>query len=247
MPCTYSFAFYNGGKLTDPGRGSAIYLAFPNTTINQLGVGTTSVPSAPTDANAWYSGDVSNLGNAVGIMKGLNMGQPLVLAAESWFLQAEAQVRGIITGDAETSFYNGIKASFVYTYELPDDATIGAGLDPDADFTQYQSDNSGSYLVNWSLATTQDQKIEAIITQKYIAVNMVSNQEGWNEYRRTGYPVSSSFTIDPTKSMASTLSQSTRPDRLPSRILYPASEYSYNSANVPTGISPYTSLIFWAH
>ena len=57
----------------------------------------------------------------------------------------------------------------------------------------------------------------------------------------------SNLTSDPTQSFASLLSQSTRPDQLPTRILYPASEYSYNAANVPTGISPYTSLIFWAH
>jgi hypothetical protein len=246
MPCTYAFAYYNGGKLTDPGRGSAIYYQFPSTPNNQLGVGTTAVPSAPTDANAWYSGDVSNLGNAVGIMKGLNMGEPLVLAAESYFLQAEAQVRGIISGDAQTSFNNGIAASFNYLYELPDDKTLGTNWDPVADFAQYQADNAGSYLVNWSLATTQDKKIEAIITQKYIAVNFINSQEGWNEYRRTGYPTSSTSTTDPNVSMVSTLSQSTHADKLPTRILYPASEYSYNANNVPTGISPYSSTIFWA-
>jgi len=246
MPCTFAFAYYNGGKLSDPYRGSAIYYQFPATPNNQLGVGTTAVPSAPTDANAWYSGDVTNLGNAVGIMKGLNMGEPLVLAAESWFLQAEAQVRGIIGGDAGVSFNNGILASFNYLYLLPDDKTYGAGLDPATDFAQYQADNAGSYLVNWSLATTQDQQIEAIITQKYIAVNFINSQEGWNEYRRTGYPLSSTSITDPNKSMVSTLSQSTHADKLPTRILYPASEYSYNSSNVPTSISPYTSTIFWA-
>jgi hypothetical protein len=252
MPCTFAFAFYNGGKLTDNGRGNVIYYKFPATPNNQLGVGTTAVPSAPTDANAWYSGDVSSLGNTAGIMKGLNMGEPLVLAAESWFLQAEAQVRGIIGGTAQTSFNNGIEASFNYLYLLPDDKTYGKDasnntLDPVADFAQYQADNAGSYLVNWSLATTQAKQIEAIITQKYIAVNFINSQEGWNEYRRTGFPVSSTSTTDPNKSMVSTLSQSTHSDKLPTRILYPASEYSYNANNVPQGISPYTSTIFWAH
>ena len=102
--------------------------------------------------------------------------------------------------------------------------------------------------VNWVnvIATTPDQQLEAIITQKYIALNFINSSEAWNEYRRTGYPRSSNFTSDPTTSFASTLSQSSRPDHLPTRILYPASEYSYNAANVPTGVSPYTSLIFWA-
>lgn len=247
MPNTYAFAFYSGGTLTDPNRGSAIYYDFPKTPNNQLGVGTTSVPSAPNVANAWYSGSQSSLGNCPGVMKGLNMGEPLMLAAESDFLQAEADVRGILGGTAKTDFLNGIEASFHYLYLLPDDATLASGWDPVADAAQYQSDNSGSYLVNFDLATTPAMQTEAIITQKYIALNFINSQEGWNEYRRTGYPKCATVTIDPTKSFASTLSQSSRADKLPSRILYPASEYSYNAANVPTGISPYSSLIFWAH
>ncbi len=119
-------------------------------------------------------------------------------------------------------------------------------MDPVADYNQYLADNAGSYLVNFPLATTPAQQTEAIITQKYIALNFINSQEAWNEYRRTKYPTISNLTSDPTKSFASTLSQSSRPDHLPTRILYPASEYSYNAANVPTGVSPYTSLIFWA-
>ncbi|HVS95340.1 MAG TPA: SusD/RagB family nutrient-binding outer membrane lipoprotein [Puia sp.] len=247
MPCTYVFSFYDGANLLDNGRGQVIYYNFPSTPNNQLGVGTTSVPSAPSVANAWYSGSTSSLGNCPGIMKGLNMGEPLMLAAESDFLQAEADVRGILTQNAKTDFLSGIAASFHYLYLLPDDHTIAPGLDVKADTAQYMSDNAGSYLVNYDLANTTDKQIEAIVTQKYIALNFINSQEGWNEYRRTGYPKCSTFTSDPTKSFASTLSQSSRPDKLPTRILYPASEYSYNAKNVPTGISPYSSLIFWAH
>lgn len=247
MPCTFTFSYYNGAKLLDTNRGKVIYLNFPSTPNNQLGVGTTSVPSAPATTNAWYSGSTSSLGNTPGIMKGLNMGEPLILAAESYFLQAEAQLRGILTtGVVDSSFKFGILASFNYLDLMPDDATIAPGHNPAAEFAQYQIDNATSPLVNFSLDSTQDLKLQAIITQKYIAVNFINSQEGWNEYRRTGYPVSSPNTSDGTKSFASTLSQSTRPDKLPTRILYPASEYSYNTANVPTGISPYSSLIFWA-
>jgi hypothetical protein len=246
MACTFVFSYYNGAKLTDDDRGSAIYFNYPNTPNNQLGVGTTSVPSAPATTNAWYSGSTSSVGNAVGIMKGPNMGEPLMLAAESYFLQAEANVRNIVTGTAKTNFNKGITASFNYLDLLPDDATQGGWYDPATASANYLTSNSGSYLVNFDLATTTNQQIEAIITQKYIALNFIHGQEAWNEYRRTHYPKSTSVTSDPTASFASTLSQSSRPDKLPTRILYPASEYSYNAANVPTGISPYTSLIFWA-
>jgi hypothetical protein len=265
MPAIYAFAYYDGEKLLDSNRGKVIYLAYPKTTVNQLGVGTTSVPSAPSTSNAWFSGsDPSSpeTSSQAGVMKGLKMGEPLMLAAESYFLQAEGDIRGITTGSAKADFLSGIQASFNYLYLGPDDKTIaddqvtqvlnapgpgtGQPLNPSADFAQYLIDDSTSYLVNFDLATTPAQQLEAIITQKYIALNFINSNEGWNEYRRTGYPTSATQTSDPTASFASTLSQSTRPDHLPTRILYPASEYSYNAANVPTGISPYTSLIFWA-
>jgi hypothetical protein len=247
MPCTYAYSYYDGANLTDNGRGQAIYFQFPQTPNNQLGDGLTGVPFAPSACNGWYSGSTASPGNTPGVMKGLNMGEPLLMASESYFLQAEADLRGILGGTVKSDFMSGIQASFDYLYLLPDDATTAPGWDPVADAAQYQVDNATSYLVNFDLATTPAMQLEAIITQKYLALNFINSSEAWNEYRRTGYPHCSTLTSDPTQSFASTLSQSTRPDHLPTRILYPASEYSYNAANVPTGISPYTSLIFWAH
>ena len=169
---------------------------------------------------------------------------PILTAAESYFLQAEAAVRGIITGDAKTLFENGITSSFKYLYLKEDGTSIGNAT---ADVATYLADNSTSPLVNFSLATTDEQKIEAIITQKYIAMNMVNSDVAWNDYRRTLYPkLNNSPSASGTETFASTVSESTRPDRLPSRILYPASEGAYNSTNVPKNVSPFTSLIFWA-
>jgi hypothetical protein len=249
MPCTYAYSFYSGDNLLDTFRGKVIYIDFMagNTPNNQLGDGLTGVPSAPATTNGWYSGSTTSLGNCAGVMKGLNMGEPLMLAAESWFLQAEGDLRGITTGVAKSDYLSGITASFHYLYLGPDDVTVAADtLNATVDAAQYQTDNAASPLVNFDLATTPDAQLQAIITQKYIALNFINSQEAWNEYRRTGYPYSSPFQTDPTQSFASTLSQSPRPDKLPTRILYPASEYSYNAANAPAGISPYTSLIFWA-
>lgn len=253
IPSKYVFGFYDGHKLTDPGRGKAVYLDFPNTTVSQMGVGDNSVPKAPATTNAWYSGTTATLpaaaglGNNIGIMKGPDQGQPLMLAAESYFLQAEAAVRGILTSvTAKTAFNNGITASFAYLYKLPN-LTTKAGYNATADAATYMTDNNTSYLVNFDLATTTAQKTEAIITQKYIALNFIHSGETWNEYRRTGYPVSSSTVINnPYGSFASTQSASTRPDKLPTRLQYPSSEFSYNPNNVPSGINVFSSLIFWA-
>jgi hypothetical protein len=42
------------------------------------------------------------------------------------------------------------------------------------------------------------------------------------------------------------VSVSTAPNRLPTRILYPVSEYSFNSSNVPSNVNPFSDKIFWA-
>lgn len=253
IPSKFVYGYFDGNKLQDPARGQAIYLDFPKTPVNQLGIGDNSVPKAPATTGAWYSGTTatlpaaSGLGGNIGIMKGPDMGEPLMLAAESYFLQAEAAVRGIISSvTPKTAFNNGITASFTYLYKLPN-LTVKAGMDPVADAANYIAANNTSYLVNFDLATTNAQKVEAIITQKYIANNLIASQENWNEYRRTGYPVSSTtVTNNPYGSFASTQSASTRPDKLPTRLPYPSSEFNYNPNNVPSGINLFSSLIFWA-
>jgi len=250
IPASYVFGYYDGHKLVDPARGSAIYYNFPSTPYNQLGVmPPNNTLTSPATAGAWYSGGGSgtSLGNAIGVMKGPNMGEPLFLLAESDFLQAEAALRGIISGSDATLFNKGIVASFTYLYKSPANSVM-AGMNPAADAATYLSANSTNYLTNYSLAATTAQKTEAIITQKYIALNFIHGQEAWNEYRRTGYPVSSSTLINNQYgAIASIQSQATRADHLPARLPYPASEANYNAANVPQGISVYSSTIFWAH
>lgn len=248
MPTIFILDFYNGKKLQDPGRGKVVYYQYPATGTNQLGVESVNIPKCPS-GSFWYSGTERSgtaAGNSQGILKGPNAGYPVLTAAESYFLQAEAAVKGIVSGTAaKAAFNNGIKASYAYLYQFPD-GTIPASVSMIALDSTYHADNVGSYLVNFDLAATQDQQLEAIITQKYIALNYVNSQESWNEYRRTGYPKIVNGSANPDLTFASTQSQSTRPDKLPSRILYPSSEGSYNPRNVPKGISPYTSLIFWA-
>ncbi|MBS1505332.1 MAG: SusD/RagB family nutrient-binding outer membrane lipoprotein [Bacteroidetes bacterium] len=210
---------------------------------NVLGFENVSAPKCPTGSR-WYPGTDrggTSAGSSTGPLKGPNAGFPVMIAAESYFLQAEAAVKGIIAGSASSLFNNGITAAFEYSYLKPDGTHSG---DYAADASSYITANTASYLVNFSLATTADMQTEAIITQKYIALNFVNSHEGWNEYRRTGYPKVSGSAA--TTTFASIASQSTRPDKLPTRILYPNSEAQYNPANQPTGVSPFTSLIFWA-
>jgi len=252
IPATYVYGYYDGHKLLDTARGKIIYNQFPNTPYNQLGITPpANTLTSPSFGGAWYAGGGSastgsTWGNTVGVMKGPNMGEPLILLAESDFLQAEADVRGILNQDPTTDFDNGITASFTYLYKLPSNS-VAPGMDPIADAQSYMAANSGSYLVNFNLATSTPEKIEAIITQKYIAMNFINGEEAWSEYRRTGYPVTSSTLLNnPYGAFASIQSQATRPDHLPTRLPYPTSEASTNASNTPQNISVYTSTIFWA-
>jgi hypothetical protein len=249
IPATFVYGYYDGTKLVDSGRGKAMFYGWPKDSINQLGVlplsNSLTSPSVNGALGAWYTGNGVSSG-AMGVLKGPNMGEPLMLLAESDLLQAEADVRGILSQNAATDFKNGILASYTYLYFLPDDKTLGG--DPVYDDSVYLADNSNSYLVNFSKATTTAQKIEAIITQKYIALDFINGAEAWSEYRRTGYPVTSSTVLNnPYGSFASTQSQATRSDHLPTRLPYPASEAATNAANVPSNVNVYTSTIFWAH
>jgi hypothetical protein len=246
MPSQFIFGFYDGHTLYDSARGRALYYQFPKTGINRLGIENNSLISSPT-GSFWYIGtdrDGKSNGNKYGILKGPNAGYPVMLAAESYFLQAEAKMKGIITTGTTTDalFNSGITAAFNYTYQLPDKSVAVNVADTVA---AYKAKNAGNYLVDFTAALTDAQKLEAIITQKFIALNFVEGYEGWNEYRRTHYPaiVASG---DGYKTFASSVSESPRPDKLPTRVLYPSSEGTYNGANVPAGITPFTSMIFWA-
>jgi len=246
LPSYFSLSFYDSTKIKDTKRGVAMFKVFPGTPANQLGNETNPTPPNSAVPNYWFKGTSGTAYDKAGIYKGFDAGLPLILAAESYFLQAEAVVRGYITGDAATLFNKGIEASFTYLYKDNTNTIPGTGTysAPVADATAYRTTNATNKLVNFALAASDEEKIEAIITQKYIALTMIHSHEAWNEYRRTGYPKVTG--TGPTQTMASTVSMATRPDRMPTRIPYPISEYNTNASNVPTGIDKFTTLIFWA-
>jgi len=84
------------------------------------------------------------------------------------FIRAEAALRFGVAGDAQTFFQEGIKASFEQ-----------AGL---------SAQQLQTYLAeHGTLRGTQEQQLEQIINEKYVA-NFGVLVEPWTDYRRTGYP-----------------------------------------------------------
>jgi hypothetical protein len=256
IPTDFVLSFYDGYKLTDPGRAEVSFANGLSVPTNQLG--DEDNPPGGLAPSSWVlrpnTGTISATNyRGVGIVKGPAAGQPIMLLAEAKFLEAEAIVRGLMTGDAKVSFESGIMASYDYLYKNESDI-VSAPTSSATYLATYKADNALSYLADFDLATTDDQKIEAIITQKYIAFNFLFGHEAWNEYRRTGYP----SIIDPATSLpfpntiansketfVSIRSLAPTPDKLPTRYLYPNTEVAYNGANVPD-VSSFTSKIFWA-
>ena len=161
-----------------------------------------------------------------GLLQSATQNAVIFSGAESLFLQAEALQDGLgITAGAsfataQAAYEAGITASFV-----------SLGLTA-AQATAYYSQTSAN--VGWASSSNKEQ---AIITQKWAALNGWSNLEAYNEYRRTGYPALPS-SIDPA-AVGNTL---------PSRIFYPTTELTSNTANVAKEgtLNQFTSKIFWA-
>jgi hypothetical protein len=96
----------------------------------------------------------------------------LITAFRNFFILAEAALRFGVTGDPNVYYQNGIRA-----------AMKSEGL-TDAEITAYFTANPTIV----TLTGTDNQKLQQIITQKYIA-SVANAIESYNDYRRTGYPV----------------------------------------------------------
>ncbi|UFH35821.1 SusD/RagB family nutrient-binding outer membrane lipoprotein [Flavobacterium acetivorans] len=157
---------------------------------------------------------VSNIGP--GILKSASQGAVLYTAAESYFNQAEIDLKFNGGANAKTLYESGIQASFTY---------LGAG-----NATTYFS--QAKNLVNWNTSTN---KLQAIITQKWIAVNGIDAIQSWFDYNRTGYPANL-----PISALATSANR-------PVRLAYPASEVTSNGLNLPAQPNAFTAKIFWAN
>jgi len=161
--------------------------------------------------------DPSRLG--LGIVSSAEQDGYIMTSSESLLLQAEASEMGYVVGlpPADGLFRNAIRESF---------ALLGAA-DAEAYITLSESTN----LIGW---TGSANKLEAIMTQKWIALNGINGLESWIENTRTGFP---------NIPLAITAGRPARPNRL----LYPSTEYIGNSANVPSQSidDAFTTNVFW--
>lgn len=151
----------------------------------------------------------------------------IMTLSEVNFLISEAALRfpgAFASYDARTYFNAGITASFV---------RLSVGTTPalsTAAATTYITNFDGVTGYGW---TGTANKIEVIMKQKWIALMNVTAGESWIDYVRTGFPA--------------TPVAITNTAGKPSRLLYPTSENSGNTANTPvqTTASAFASGPFW--
>ena len=204
---------------TDPRLPLLYRVAKNNGTYVGVFPGTTATP---TTKNADYSpvgpGILPTLAN-----NGFAKPAYLISAAESFFLQSEAMLKGYLPGGAAgaaTAYNNGIKESFKLLGSTEAAAT-----------TFYTA--STNPLVNFTVATAANRAFEAIITQKWVAQNGINGAEAWAEFRRTGFPTGVPISLNAISG-----------GKYPLRIPYVQSELASNASNVPT-IDIFSTKIFW--
>ncbi len=134
---------------------------------------------------------------------------PLISYWEVKFIEAEAIIR---TGGSDADALNALK-------EAVSSNMLYLGVD--------QGDVD-TYVNGLSLSGSEDDKIETIINEKWVALYGNAPFESWVDYRRTGYPE-----LTPSPDAVPSVNPS---GVIPRRFLYPLSERQANLANYNAAI-----------
>ena len=159
----------------------------------------------------------------------------VMTAAEVYFLRAEAAFRGWSNagGSVQQLYEQGITTSMAQWqvnapgYLADDKSTPDAYTDP-KNPANNSNGKPSTITIKWNESATDKDKMERIITQKWIAM-FPEGQEAWTEFRRTGYP--KLFPVVNNRS-GNTISTDVQIRRLP----FPQNEYNTNPATVADAV-----------
>lgn len=155
-------------------------------------------------------------------------------AAEAWFLKAEAKLKwgDIVAETAQECYEQGIRTSFASKGASGADTYINDAVSKPTDYVDPLGAASMSAMstitVKWDEYASDAQKLERIITQKYLAI-FPDGLEAWSEFRRTGYP--KIFPIVTNQSGG----EVPNGDYI-KRLKFPSSEYDNNAGNVGAAV-----------
>lgn len=199
-------------KKATTGAAAGQYFGFPQGAAFQY--------PPPTPQHTNYSLPSNAVGGGQNQAAGKTAPVYLLSAAESYFLQAEAYARGWATGsDGQSEYESGIELSFTQW-----------GLTPSSANT-YIADPRVAYPTGGSA----EQKLEAIITQKWYAFCSNQGIEAWTEHRRTGYPAF----LKPSKSSVLGAGE------FPARFVYPSDELTRNPNASAAGTFNVDDKVWW--
>lgn len=162
----------------------------------------------------------------------------VMLASESYFLQAEAVSLGYIPGDDAALYKQGITESFRY---------LGVAAYATAFSTWYAS-QAGNTQVDYSTATSVLAKQSIILRQKWAALVSINSAESYADYRKFNYLHTGNAPYPgPLGDTPLSFSPYIDIPKIPLRLKYPTSEYSKNPENVNAEgtIDHQTNKIFW--
>ncbi len=166
----------------------------------------------------------------------------LMVSSESWFLKAEAALRGWSNaGNAKTNYETGIDRSFemhgvsaqATAYKNNSTAKPMEYIDPKSVKPGQNDVKTGSKFLStitiaWNEADSKDRKLERIITQKWISM-FPDGDEAWSEYRRSGYPIIFPVVVNYSNNTIPTVPGIRR-------MPYPEREYNSNSGAVTEAV-----------
>lgn len=123
----------------------------------------------------------------------------LFTAAETWFLKAEAALRGYNgAGDIQSNYQTGVTQSFgewgkagdVANYLADTSSSQAPYIDPKNAANNVLAGDSqlSTITIAWNNSDSTEKKLERIMTQKWLAL-YPDGPEAWTEQRRTGYPI----------------------------------------------------------
>ena len=174
-----------------------------------------------------------------------NMLSPIVTVAEVDFLRAEARQRGWASGDAKQAFVDGVwhSTQFYFTQNMNSELVTTGVTSYHASAVPAEADVRAYASKIWDAATD---KLDLIVSQKWLNFGFFQPSQAWAEVRRTGYPTRLYFPEDSQAQLFKTV---------PARVRYPSVEQNNNSKNYQKALEKlnakdavnyaYTKL-FWA-
>ncbi len=160
--------------------------------------------------------------------------------AETQFLLAEAYQQGYASGNAQDAFVKGVVLSIAEWYDR--NMTSNAfNTNPYKHFKATEAPSAAESTAYANAVWNEySNKLEAIMTQKWVHNGLMMAHESWTDIRRTGYP-DLDYPSD-------TQAQTNR--NIIQRIKYPIIEKNNNTENYTAAVSSFkddnSTVLFWA-